>query len=88
MNAYWISNKDRKVLYSLKGESSSHGIKCNNYIPWMNNDVISVRLDCCKWTVEFRINNKTVVKTINIKAAEYFVLIESNTNNCKYNLVY
>eukprot|EP01084_Bolivina_argentea_P296186 510074_1 len=52
-------------------------------------DVIMVILNCNKWTVTFKINGKKIGKTVNIaKDKMYYPLIYSNTDFCKFSLIY
>ena len=87
-NSYFISNKDKNVQYLLPKEHMTRGIKCDNYIPWISNDVITIRLDCNKWTVEFKINNKRMGQKIKIPEGNYYAIAELNSNKCEYKLVY
>lgn len=88
-DVYWLSNTggDKCDIYYKKGMSVTT-VKCDNFRPWIKDDVISVRLDCNKWTVEFRINNRTVGKVLKIRPRMHYLGIISRTNNVKYKLVY
>eukprot|EP01084_Bolivina_argentea_P279468 477788_1 len=88
-NGYWISNNGKNIQYRLERENMmTRGIKCENYIPWVKNDVVSILLDCNRWNVEFRINNRLIGKRIKIEKGGYFAGVESSCNKCQYKLVY
>ena len=56
---------------------------------WQPKDVIKVILNCDKGKVFFKINNKKIGKTMNIaKGKTYYPLIYSQTDFCKFSLVY
>ena len=83
---YWIDNKQKQIKYKANGLEVK--LQWEDYmLSWEKNDIITVRLDCDAWNVEFRINNKMIAKIQDIKPQIYYFAIGSRTNNVKYEVV-
>eukprot|EP01084_Bolivina_argentea_P297903 513293_1 len=73
-------------LHSSK--SYQAGLGGINIIDWKDGDIISVTLNCKKWTVEFRLNGKKIGRPVDIaKKCTYHLALYSTCNHSKYSLL-
>eukprot|EP01084_Bolivina_argentea_P201300 344096_1 len=55
---------------------------------WNSNDIIQITVNYNNWTMQFAINDKQCGETINIaKDNKYYLIIESKTNNVRYEIL-